>query len=114
MKKLIILLLIIYALFIGCSNNTTKPKTFKVGDLVGRWENNANNSDYFLITSEGYMKIGSNQIKINNWYQWEEVTEVKLTAQMTNDHFITFYFDSVSSCTLSSTGTSEKIYFTKK
>lgn len=103
MKKLIILLSLSYLLFISCSNNSTQPKTFKVGDLIGRWENNKNSSDYFLITINGEVEADSNKIPINNWYPYEEVTEYKLTAQTINDHFITFYFKSTSSCTVSST-----------
>ena len=112
MKKIIILYLIIILSLLGCKNNSTQPATFRVGDIIGRWQNsNGDKNDYFLITTDGYLQIEQERIPIRNWYPYEEVTENKIIAQMQNNHFITFLFVNSSSCKISTTDGQSANYY---
>lgn len=116
MKKLLkisFILMILSIFFISCGNSVTEPKSFYVRDLIGRWQTKNDASDYFLITVDGYIQLSNgNKVRIENWAPYEYGNSYKLTAQTTNNHFITFLFESTSKCEVSVT-TGEKEYYYK-
>lgn len=83
MKKLFIIISIILISFVSC-NKSTKPD-FLVSDLVGKWINENDIQDYFIITEGGSLGAPDNSGKIiyapiRNWNPYERFLVYELSA----------------------------------